>query len=190
MLTWDELISRCGSCRRCALHHHRTHVVVGMGNRNSDVMFIGEGPGEQEDLQGLPFVGPAGLLLDKMMAAINLSREQVYIANVVKCRPPYNRDPLAEEQNACLDYLRNQVLLVKPKIIVCLGRIAAKAVIAPDFKITRDRGKWVEKKGYHIMATFHPAALLRDETKKRPAWEDFKSLQRKCQELGVLGTGQ
>ncbi|MDS1029139.1 uracil-DNA glycosylase [Bacillota bacterium LX-D] len=183
MLTWEELEKVCSGCRKCELHAKRTNVVLGMGNRQGKIMFIGEGPGEQEDLQGLPFVGPAGLLLDKMLAAIELNRELVYIANVVKCRPPYNRDPKEEEKEACLNYLRNQVLLVRPKILVCLGRIAAQAIISPDFKITSQRGQWIERKGYYLMATYHPAALLRDPGKKQPAWEDFKSIKQKYLEL-------
>ena len=149
-------------------------------------MFIGEGPGFHEDQQGLPFVGPAGQLLDKMLAAVNMSEENVYIANIVKCRPPGNRDPRPEEQEKCMDYLRYQLTLVRPKIIVALGRIAANAIISggenpygEEFRITKHRGIWFERKGIKIMATYHPSALLRDETKKRPAWEDFKSI-RKC----------
>lgn len=161
----------------------RTNVVIGDGNRNADIMFIGEGPGQQEDLQGRPFVGPAGQLLDKMLKAIDLTREDVYIANIVKCRPPGNRDPHEDEQEACMNYLRYQLLLVRPKIIVCLGRIAAMAIIKPSFRITRERGSWIERKGYWITATYHPSALLRDEDKKRPAWEDFKAIKAKLAEL-------
>lgn len=181
--TWEILEGACLSCKKCRLWEMRTHVVIGDGNKNADIMFIGEGPGQQEDLQGVPFVGPAGQLLDKMLGAISLNREDVYIANIVKCRPPGNRDPHDDEQRACMNYLRYQLMLVKPKIIVCLGRIAAKAIIDPDFRITRDRGEWVERKGYWITATFHPSALLRDETKKRPAWEDFKSIREKLKEI-------
>jgi DNA polymerase len=182
MLQWEELIQTCESCTRCPLHQTRTNVVVGMGNPQADLMFIGEGPGRQEDLTGVPFVGKAGQLLDKMLEAIELNREEVYIGNVVKCRPPNNRDPLEIEKKACLNYLRNQVLLIRPKIIVCLGRIAAQTVIDPNFKITRERGKWIERKGYHLTATYHPSALLRDESKKRPAWEDFKAIKRKYEQ--------
>ncbi len=181
--TWEILEGACYSCRKCKLCETRHNVVIGKGNRNADIMFIGEGPGEQEDLQGVPFVGPAGQLLDKMLKAIDLTLEDVYIANVVKCRPPFNRDPEEEEQEACLNYLRYQLVLVKPKIIVCLGRIAGTAIISPTFKITKQRGQWLERKGYWITSTFHPSALLRDETKKRPAWEDFKSIQQKLIEL-------
>lgn len=176
--SWEILEGACYYCKKCRLWETRKNVVIGVGNKNADIMFIGEGPGEQEDLQGIPFVGPAGQLLDKMLNAINLTRDDVYIANIVKCRPPGNRDPHDDEQNACLNYLRYQLMLVKPKIIVCLGRIAAQAIISPDFKITRQRGTWIDRKGYKITATYHPSALLRDETKKRPAWEDFKSIRK------------
>ena len=161
----------------------RNNVVVGDGNREADIMFIGEGPGAQEDLQGLPFVGPAGQLLDKMLAAIHLTRQDVYIANIVKCRPPGNRDPHDDEMDACIHYLRYQLKLVKPKIIVCLGRIAATTIIDRSFKITRQRGEWIERKGYYITATYHPSALLRDETKKRPAWEDFKAIRQRLDDI-------
>lgn len=181
--TWEILEGACYSCRKCKLWETRNNVVIGKGNRNADIMFIGEGPGQQEDLTGVPFVGPAGQLLDKMLKAIDLTIEDVYIANVVKCRPPNNRDPKEEEQEACLNYLRYQLMLVKPKIIVCLGRIAGTAIISPTFKITKQRGQWIERKGYWITSTFHPSALLRDESKKRPAWEDFKSIKQKLVEL-------
>jgi len=146
-------------------------------------MFIGEAPGYYEDLEGLPFVGKAGQLLDKMLAADNFLRDEVYIANIVKCRPPNNRDPEPSEQDSCIPYLKCQILLVKPKIICCLGRISAKKIIGDDFKITEDRGVWHEKNGYSVIATYHPSALLRDETKKRPAWEDFKMIRKKYDEL-------
>ena len=183
MVTWEQLEGACRSCKKCPLWTTRTNVVTGVGNREADVLFVGEGPGEQEDLRGEPFVGPAGQLLDKMLAAIGLDRRQVYIANVVKCRPPHNRDPLPEEQAACIRYLRAQTRLIRPKIIVWLGRIAAQAIIRPDFKITRERGIWEERKGFWLMATYHPSALLRDPSKKRDAWEDLKSLRRKMEEL-------
>lgn len=183
MITWDELERVAKGCHRCRLCEGRHSVVVGVGNREADVMLVGEGPGYNEDMQGEPFVGAAGQLLDKMLAAIDLSREDVYIANVVKCRPPGNRDPLPEEQRACLDYLRCQYMLIKPKIIVCLGRIAAKAMITPDFLISKNRGRWYYKKGVWFMATFHPSALLRDESKKKYAWEDMQSLRDKIKEV-------
>ena len=182
-VSWEELEGRYFSCNRCPLHKTRTNVVIGVGNRESDVLFVGEGPGYHEDMQGEPFVGAAGQLLDKMLAAINFDRKSIYIGNIVKCRPPNNRDPLPEEQKACIDHLRYQFLLIRPKIIVCLGRIAAQAIIKPDFRITKERGIWFEKKNCHIIATYHPSALLRDETKKRSAWEDMQAIRRKYDEL-------
>lgn len=183
MKSWETLEGACLNCRKCRLWETRTNVVIGVGNRNVDIMFVGEGPGQQEDLQGEPFVGPAGKLLDKMLASIGLDREKVYIANIVKCRPPGNRDPHDDEQEACMNYLRYQLMLVKPKIIVCLGRIAATAIIDKDFKITRQHGQWTERKGYWFIATYHPSALLRDESKKRPAWEDLKLIRAKLDEI-------
>lgn len=181
--SWEILQGACLTCRKCRLWEMRTNVVIGTGNQNADIMFVGEGPGQQEDLQGKPFVGPAGQLLDKMLGAIELDRNKVYIGNIVKCRPPGNRDPYDDEQEACMNYLRYQLMLVKPKIIVCLGRIAARAIIDKEFRITRQRGEWIERKGYWIIATYHPAALLRDEGKKRGAWEDFKAIRAKLEEL-------
>lgn len=184
-MTWEELEKITENCNRCGLCQGRHNVVLGVGNRHSDILFVGEGPGYHEDMEGEPFVGAAGQLLDKMLGAIGLSRKDIYIANVVKCRPPGNRDPLPEEQAACMNWLRWQYVLIKPKIVVCLGRIAAKALITPDFKITRDRGKWYYKKGVEFMATYHPSALLRDESKKRPAWEDFKAIREKLKETQI-----
>ena len=184
---WSILEGAVNSCHKCPLGEMRTNPVIGRGNKRSDIMFIGEGPGQQEDLTGVAFVGPAGQLLDKMLASVGLSDKDVYIANIVKCRPPGNRDPLPDEREACMNYLRYQLGLVKPKIIVCLGRIAATAIISPEFKITRQRGEWIERKGYYITATYHPSALLRDESKKRPAWEDFKAIKAKYIELKEKG---
>lgn len=183
MMQWDELEATCQTCRNCPLWETRTNVVFGVGSRNAEVLFIGEGPGENEDLQGEPFVGRGGKLLDDMMGAIGLKRADVYIANIVKCRPPQNRDPLNTEEDACIGYLRNQVALLRPKIIVCLGRIAAMRVISEDFKITRDHGKWFEKNGVSMMALFHPAALLRDPRKKPDTFVDLKALQAKIKEV-------
>lgn len=181
---FEELRENCLNCRRCGLCETRTNVVVGVGNPRSKVMFIGEGPGENEDLQGEPFVGRGGQLLDKMLAAVNLDRKtNVYIANIVKCRPPKNRDPLPEEQEACIGWLRNQVALIRPKIIVCLGRIAAMRIIKPDIKITREHGQFFEKNGTLMMATLHPAALLRNPNQKPAAFEDFLKLREKIDEL-------
>lgn len=183
MMDWPELEATCKNCRNCSLHETRTNVVFGVGSRTAEVLFIGEGPGENEDLQGEPFVGRGGQLLDQMMGAIGLQRKNVYIANIVKCRPPHNRDPLNTEEDACIGYLRNQVALLKPKIIVCLGRIAAMRVIGPDFKISKDHGKWYDKNGTLIMALFHPAALLRDPRRKPETFLDLKALQAKILEI-------
>ena len=178
-VTWESLENSCHHCTRCALSKGRNRVVFGVGRRDAALMFVGEGPGYHEDMQGEPFVGAAGQLLDKMLAAIDLTRQDVYIANIVKCRPPGNRDPLPEERQACLPYLRGQYALIRPKIIVCLGRVAAQSLIDASFKITQQRGKWHERKGVAMVATYHPSALLRDNDKKRPAWEDFKAIKQR-----------
>jgi DNA polymerase len=170
-------------CTGCPLAQTRTNVVFGVGNPNADIMFIGEGPGEQEDLQGEPFVGPAGKLLDDMLSIIDLDRSNIYIANIVKCRPPRNRDPLDEEQLACLDYLRNQVALVKPKIIVCLGRIAATRLIRPDFRITREHGTWTHRNGIEFTAIYHPSALLRDLSKRPDTFSDLLAIRDRLNEI-------
>jgi len=180
---WDDLENMIKDCRKCSLCEKRNNIVIGKGSKTADIMFVGEGPGEQEDLQGIPFVGAAGQLLDKMLLAAGFDESDYYIANVVKCRPPFNRDPLEEEKEACINYLRRQFLLIKPKIIVCLGRISAKAIMDSEFKITKQRGIWYERKGTYIMATFHPSAVLRDESKKRPAWEDMKLIREKLMEI-------
>ena len=180
---WEELEKHCQNCRECSLCETRTNVVFGDGSRTAEIMFVGEGPGAHEDEQGVPFVGKAGQLLDDMLAIIGLDRTMVYIANIVKCRPPQNRDPLGVEQDACIGYLRRQVALLRPKIIVCLGRIAAMRIIKPDFKITREHGQWFEKNGFQMMAVYHPAALLRDPRRRPESFEDFKGLQQKINEL-------
>ena len=185
MKDWDALYEECIHCQKCGLAETRTNVVFGEGARDAEVMFIGEGPGEQEDRTGRPFVGRAGQLLDDMLAMIDLKREKVFIGNMVKCRPPQNRDPLNIEQEACIGYLRNQVALLKPKIIVCLGRIAAMKLIKEDFKITREHGQWIEKAGVWMMAMYHPSALLRDPRKRPERFEDLKSLQAKIREVCV-----
>ena len=183
MMDWDTLEQTCKGCKNCSLWETRTNVVFGVGSRAAEVLFIGEGPGENEDLTGEPFVGRGGQLLDDMMGAIGLRRQDVYIANIVKCRPPHNRDPLNTEEDACIGYLRNQVALLRPKIIVCLGRVAAMRVIKEDFKITQGHGKWFEKNGVRMMALFHPAALLRDPRKKPETFLDLKTLQAKIREV-------
>ena len=186
MQSWEELEQTCLSCTGCGLCETRHNVVFGVGQRDTDILFVGEGPGEQEDLQGEPFVGPAGKLLDDMLSILDLDRkENCYIANIVKCRPPRNRDPLETEQEACIGYLRNQVALIKPKIIVCLGRIAAKKLIDPDFRITRQHGVWFRRGEFWMMATFHPSALLRDLSKRPEAFDDLMSLRAKMEELGL-----
>ena len=186
MLDWTQLEKRCMDCTRCGLCETRTNVVFGVGERTADIMFVGEGPGEQEDLQGEPFVGPAGKLLDDMLSIIDLDRhENCYIGNIVKCRPPRNRDPLETEQDACIDYLRNQVALVKPKVIVCLGRIAARRLIREDYRITREHGQWVEKNGVWMTAIYHPSALLRDVDKRPETFDDLLGIRAKLRELDV-----
>lgn len=186
MKNWDELRSDCLACQKCELCRTRHNVVFGVGTETADILFVGEGPGEQEDLSGIPFVGPAGKLLDDMLSIIDLSRERnCYIANIVKCRPPRNRDPQEGEQDACIDYLRNQVALIQPKIIVCLGRIAAKRLIDPDFRITRQHGQWVQKNGIWMSAIYHPSALLRDVSKRPETFEDLLSIREKMKETGA-----
>lgn len=183
LVSWPSLTEEITNCQKCRLCAARTHAVPGEGNPHARLMFIGEGPGRDEDLTGRPFVGRAGQLLDKMIAAIGLSREEVYIANVVKCRPPQNRAPEMDEVAACMPYLRAQVGLIRPQVIVLLGSSALGAILGPDHRITRERGAWIERKGVWFMPTFHPAALLRDESKKRPVWEDLKKVRDKLQEL-------
>ena len=180
---WEALEQACKKCRECSLCETRTNVVFGVGARDAEVLFIGEGPGANEDAQGEPFVGKAGMLLDDMLAIIGLKRQQVYIANIVKCRPPNNRDPLGVEQDACIGWLRRQTALLRPKIIICLGRIAAMKIIREDFKITREHGQWFEKAGVQVMAMYHPAALLRDPRRRPEAFDDLKALQAKVREL-------
>lgn len=178
-----ELNSVVQQCEKCSLCEKRTRVVFGEGNPGASIMFIGEGPGHDEDVSGRPFVGKAGQLLTKMIEAINLKREDVYICNIVKCRPPQNRVPLEEEAEACLPFLRQQVAIIRPEIIVCLGATAGRYIISRDIRITKDRGRWYEKGGFQMIATFHPSALLRDPDKKKEAWEDFKAIKKKYEEL-------
>ena len=180
---WEDLKKRCEECRACELCETRTNCVFGTGNKSARLMFIGEAPGEQEDLSGIPFVGRAGQLLDKYLFAVDIAREDVYIANILKCRPPKNRDPLPEEEEACIGFLREQVRLIRPKIIVCLGRIAAMKLIKPDYKITKEHGEWVEKGDFLMTAVYHPAALLRDPNKKEEMLADMKKIKAKLDEL-------
>ena len=179
----ESLRQSCLSCDRCELGRTRTNLVFGTGNEEAKLMFVGEGPGEQEDLQGVPFVGRAGKLLDDMLAMFDLSRKDVYIANIVKCRPPRNRDPLQEEQEACYPWLKQQIAVVKPRLLVCLGRIAAMRFIDPQYRISRQHGQWIERDGMEITAVYHPAALLRDPRKRPEAFDDMKDIARKLKEL-------
>lgn len=181
---WNDLEENCLCCKKCELCKERTNVVFGIGAKDAEVMFIGEGPGENEDLLAKPFVGRAGQLLDKMLAAVDLDRNKnIYIANMVKCRPPKNRDPKPEEVACCLDWLRNQVQLMRPKIIVCLGRIAAARLIKEDIKITKEHGQFFDKNGVLMMPMLHPAAILRDPRRKPEAFEDFLTLRDKINEI-------
>jgi len=185
MDAWRDLEQKCLNCHQCQLCHGRKNVVFGVGNSNADIMLIGEGPGEQEDLQGKPFVGPAGKLLDDMLSIIDLDRTKVYIANIVKCRAPHNRDPFDEEQETCFGYLTQQIALVQPKIIVCLGRISAKKLIDPDYRITREHGSWICENGIWMTAIYHPSALLRDVSKRPETFEDLLAIRAKMQELNI-----
>ena len=182
-VSWEQLENDVACCEKCKLCQSRKHTAFGEGNLHADIMLVGEGPGREEDIQGRPFVGPAGQLLDRMLSSIGLTRNDVYIANILKCRPPGNRDPLPEEVSACIDYLRSQVALIKPKIIVCLGRVPAGYILGSDIRITRDRGVWHEVKGFFIMPTYHPAALLRNGQLKKDAYADLLSIREKYDEL-------
>ena len=184
MMNWEQLQKTCMSCTQCGLCETRHNVVFGVGNPEARIMFVGEGPGEQEDLQGEPFVGRAGQLLDDMLSIIDLDRKSnCYIANIVKCRPPQNRDPMETEQDACIGYLMNQIELIRPKIIVCLGRIAAMRLIRDDYRITREHGQWVEKDGIWMTAIYHPSALLRDVSKRPETFEDLLSIREKLGQI-------
>ncbi len=181
--TWEALMSECAQCHECALCENRKNVVFGVGDQQAEILFVGEGPGANEDEQGVPFVGKAGMLLDDMLAIIGLDRSKVYIANIVKCRPPGNRDPLNVEQDACIGYLRRQIQLLRPKILVCLGRIAAMRMIDEKFRITKEHGLWYDVDGMRMMAIYHPAALLRDAGKRPETFDDLKELQREIRRL-------
>lgn len=185
-ITWELLEDQVARCRLCGLCRGITHKVPGQGDRSSPLMLIGEGPGQTEDEQGLAFVGAAGQLLTRMLASVEIDREKVYICNIVKCRPPYNRVPTEEEARACMLHLRMQTALLRPKVILLLGATAARYTLNPNIRITRERGVWTERKGVWMMPTYHPSALLRDESKKRDAWEDLKSLRQKLTELSLF----
>ncbi len=182
-MDWESLRQTCEQCHNCPLGETRTNLVFGDGNPRAKLMLVGEGPGQQEDLSGVPFVGPAGQLLDRMLEIIDLDRSRYYITNIVKCRPPHNRDPLAQEQDACIGYLRTQTRLIRPKLIVCLGRIAAMRLIRPDYRITREHGQWVQKGDFWMTAIYHPSALLRDESKRPEAFDDLIGIRDKIREV-------
>ena len=183
MYDWDELREKCLACRACGLCEGRTNVVFGTGNEHARLMFVGEGPGRDEDASGIPFVGRAGHLLDDLLTVSGFSRDEVYIANIVKCRPPENRDPLPEEREACIGWLRNQVQLIRPRVIVCLGRIAAGVLLHEDYKITREHGQWIERKGVLMTAVYHPAAVLRNPALRDDVVRDFLEIRKKITEL-------
>ena len=177
MYTWEELKQFVDSCSRCPLCRTRNRSVMGRGSLNAGIMFIAEAPGRQEDLQGIPFVGPAGRMFDQLLESVSLSRDEIYITNIIKCNPPFNRDPSEEEKAACIPYLKYETLLIRPKIMVCLGRVAACALIDPAFKVTRQHGIFYEKNGFLMMGTFHPAALLRNPRQKPEGLEDLIALR-------------
>lgn len=182
-MDWQTLENECKSCHKCALGDTRTNCVFGTGSRTAELMFVGEAPGEQEDLSGIPFVGRAGKLLNEFLDAVDIPREKVYIANILKCRPPQNRDPSPAEEEACIGYLYEQMRLIRPKVIVCLGRIAAMKLIKPNFRITKEHGEWFLKNGYLMTAVYHPAYLLRDPRKKNDMLLDMQRLKSKLDEL-------
>ena len=183
-LSLEELNAKILRCTRCGLARTRNNVVPGMGVENPEVLVIGEGPGHDEDMQGLPFVGKAGLLLDRMLAAIGLDRKtNCYIANIVKCRPPENRNPFPDEQAACFSFLETQIHILKPKMILCMGKIAIEKITGQTISITAQHGEFFEYNGIPVMATYHPSALLRNEELKRPAWEDLKRFKKHLDEL-------
>ena len=184
-MDWEQLKAQCMACRSCGLCTTRNNVVFEAGNREAKLMFVGEGPGEQEDRQGIPFVGAAGQFLDEMLSIIDVDRKRCYIANIVKCRPPQNRDPLETEQEACWPFLEAQIQLVQPKILVCLGRIAAQNLIRPDYRITREHGRWEQRDGVWMTAFYHPSALLRDVSKRPDTFSDLLSLREKLKELEI-----
>ena len=184
-MDYENLKASCLSCQSCDLWENRTQVVFGVGREDAEVLFVGEGPGEQEDLEGEPFVGRAGKLLDDMLAVIGLDRSLIYIANIVKCRPPKNRDPSPAEQEACMVWLRSQVRLISPKIIVCLGRIAAGRLIHEDFKITKERGQFFDVGRYRMMALYHPSFLLRDPNRRPEAFDDLKTLEAEIRRICI-----
>ena len=187
--TWEQIFNDAAACTACPLHKTRTNCVFGVGDRNADILFVGEAPGENEDKTGTPFVGRAGKLLDQYLFAVDIPREDVYIANILKCRPPKNRDPLPAEEDACMDFLRRQIKLLRPKMIVCLGRISAMKLISPDFKISKEHGIWYEKGSFLLTAVYHPAALLRDPRRKEEMLEDMKNIKKKLDDIRAKERG-
>jgi len=185
--SWEQLETKCRNCSSCELYKTKKNTVFGKGSKNATVLFVGEAPGEQEDIQGIPFCGLSGQLLDKFFAAIDMNPDEYYVGNILKCRPPHNRDPLPEEQEACIGYLREQLKLIDPKIIVCLGRISAMKIIKPDFKITKEHGKWFKKGRFYITAVYHPSMLLRDPSKREETMIDFLEIERM---LGLARRGE
>ena len=183
MISWEQLESTCRQCARCELSQTRTNCVFGVGNREAKLMFVGEAPGEQEDLQGIPFVGAAGKLLTDLLASVGISRDEVYIANILKCRPPRNRDPLPAEEDACIDYLRAQTALIRPAMLVCLGRVAAKRIIDRDYQIMKQHGQWIERGGIAMTATLHPSALLRNPNNRPMTYLDFVEIARRLRSM-------
>jgi len=189
-ISWEQLYDEIGTCSKCRLCQTRNNVVPGEGDIRADIMFIGEGPGRDEDLQGRPFVGRSGELLTRMIEAIGLKRSEVYICNIVKCRPPQNRNPEVDEAQACMNYLRAQFALVRPKIIVLLGKVACRYTLNEEISVMREHGRWYERKGVYFMPTFHPSALLRDPAKKRDAWDDFQKIRDKLNEIRAENTAK
>ncbi len=184
-MSLNEIENKCKNCTHCDLYKSKINTVFGSGPADAKLMFVGEAPGETEDLNGVPFVGKAGKLFDKFLFAVEIDRSDVYITNILKCRPPKNRDPLPEEQDMCIGWLREQVRLIRPKLIVCLGRISAMRLIKPDFKITQEHGRWFEKGGYQMCAVYHPSLLLRDPHKREDMLIDMKAVRDK---LNMLNT--
>jgi DNA polymerase len=180
----SDLKEKCKACQGCSLYKSRTNCVFGKGNPNARIMFVGEAPGETEDLQGLPFVGKAGKLLDKFFIASGIDKDQIYVANILKCRPPNNRDPNPDEEAVCIEHLREQVRIIKPKIIVCLGKIAAQMLIDPEFRIMKEHGKWITKGNFKITAVFHPALLLRDPSHNEEMLRDLVAIKREIEKVG------
>ena len=183
MMDWDYLYRSCCACTQCELHKSRTNTVFGVGNRDSEILFVGEAPGEREDATGIPFVGAAGQLLDRYLFAVGIPRDDVYIANILKCRPPQNRDPQPEEADVCIAHLREQVRIIRPAIVVCLGRISAQRLIKPDFRITREHGTWFTRGAFSMCAVYHPSALLRDPSKREDMLEDMRVIAEKYRTL-------